>query len=83
MTPKQHQFAREVVLGKSQADAYRSAYNTAGMNDNSTITGLHPTSPVRYSKGQHHGQVNYPPSHTDYHVYSILCPDCRLLTATK
>ena len=35
MTPKQHQFAREVVLGKSQADAYRSAYNTAGMNDNS------------------------------------------------
>jgi hypothetical protein len=24
MTPKQHQFAREVVLGKSQADAYRS-----------------------------------------------------------
>ncbi len=35
MTPKQNQFAREVVLGKSQADAYRSAYNTAGMNDNS------------------------------------------------
>ena len=35
MTPKQHQFAREVVLGKSQADAYRSAYNTAGMNDTS------------------------------------------------
>ena len=35
MTPKQHQFAREVVLGRSQADAYRSAYNTAGMNDNS------------------------------------------------
>ena len=35
MTPKQHQFAREVVLGKSQADAYRAAYNTAGMNDNS------------------------------------------------
>ena len=35
MTPKQHQFAREVVLGKSQADAYRSAYNTARMNDNS------------------------------------------------
>ena len=35
MTPKQHQFAREVVLGKSQADAYRSAYNTAGMNGNS------------------------------------------------
>jgi len=35
MTPKQHQFAREVVHGKSQADAYRSAYNTAGMNDNS------------------------------------------------
>ena len=26
MTPKQHQFAREVVLGKSQADAYRSAF---------------------------------------------------------
>ena len=35
MTPKQHQFAREVVLGKSQADAYRSAYNTLRMNDNS------------------------------------------------
>ena len=35
MTPKQHQFAREVVLGKSQADAYRSAYDTARMNDNS------------------------------------------------
>ena len=35
MTPKQHQFAREVVLGKSQADAYRSAYNTLKMNDNS------------------------------------------------
>ena len=35
MTPKQYQFAREVVLGKSQADAYRSAYNTLRMNDNS------------------------------------------------
>ena len=35
MTPKQHQFAREVVLGKSQADAHRSAYNTLKMNDNS------------------------------------------------
>ena len=35
MTPKQHQFAGEVVLGKSQADAYRSAYNTLRMNDNS------------------------------------------------
>ena len=35
MTPKQHQFAREVVLGKSQADAYRAAYNTLRMNDNS------------------------------------------------
>ena len=35
MTPKQHQYAREVVLGKSQADAYRSAYNTTRMNDNS------------------------------------------------
>ena len=34
-TSKQHQFAREVVLGKSQADAYRSAYNTLRMNDNS------------------------------------------------
>jgi hypothetical protein len=33
--PKQHQFAREVVLGKSYADAYRSAYNTARMNYNS------------------------------------------------
>jgi len=35
MTPKQHQFARAIVLGKSQADAYRAAYNTARMNDNS------------------------------------------------
>ena len=35
MTPKQHQFAREVVLGKSQADAYRATYNTLKMNDNS------------------------------------------------
>ena len=35
MTPKQHLFAREIVLGKSQADAYRSAYNTLKMNDNS------------------------------------------------
>ena len=35
MTPKQLQFAREVVLGKSQADAYRSTYNTLRMNDNS------------------------------------------------
>ena len=35
MTPKQHQFAREVVLGKSQADAYRAAYNTLKMNNNS------------------------------------------------
>ena len=35
MTSKQHQFAREVVLGQSQADAYRSAYNTLRMNDNS------------------------------------------------
>ena len=35
MTPKQHLFAREIVLGKSQADAYRAAYNTLRMNDNS------------------------------------------------
>ena len=35
MTPKQHQFAREIVLGKSQADAYRAAYDTLRMNDNS------------------------------------------------
>ena len=35
MTPKQYQFAREVVLGKSQADAYRAAYDTLRMNDNS------------------------------------------------
>ncbi len=34
MTPKQHQFAREIVLGKSQADVYRAAYNTLRMNDN-------------------------------------------------
>ena len=35
MTPKQHLFAREIVLGKSQADAYRTAYDTLRMNDNS------------------------------------------------
>ncbi len=35
MTPKQQQFVREVVLGKSQADAYRSAYDTTRMNANS------------------------------------------------
>ena len=35
MTPKQHLFAREIVLGKSQADAYRVAYDTLRMNDNS------------------------------------------------
>ena len=35
MTPKQQKFAREIVLGKSQADAYRAAYNTLRMNDNS------------------------------------------------
>jgi len=35
MTPKQHLFAREIVLGKSQADAYRAAYDTLRMNDNS------------------------------------------------
>ena len=35
MTPKQHLFACEIVLGKSQADAYRAAYDTLRMNDNS------------------------------------------------
>ena len=35
MTPQQHQFAREVVLGKRQADAYQAAYNTLKMNGNS------------------------------------------------
>ena len=35
MTPKQQRFVRAVVLGKSQADAYRSAYDTTRMNDNS------------------------------------------------
>ena len=35
MTPKQHLFAREIVLGKSQADAYRAAYDPLRMNDNS------------------------------------------------
>ena len=35
MTPKQHLFAREIVLGKSQADAYRAAYDTLRINDNS------------------------------------------------
>ena len=35
MSSKQHQFARKVVLGKNHADAYRAAYNTLRMNDNS------------------------------------------------
>ena len=35
LIPKQHQFARAIVLGKSQADAYRAAYNTLRVNDNS------------------------------------------------
>jgi hypothetical protein len=35
LTPKQHQFARKIALGKSQADAYRAVYNTLRMNDNS------------------------------------------------
>lgn len=36
LTPKQDKFARCVASGMTQADAYRSAYNTANMQD-STI----------------------------------------------
>ena len=35
LTPKQQNFVRELLSGKTQADAYRCAYQTTRMNDNS------------------------------------------------
>lgn len=34
-TAKQEKFAQNIVSGMTQADAYRNAYDCAGMNDNS------------------------------------------------
>ena len=34
LTPKQDKFARCVASGMTQADAYRAAYNTSNMQDN-------------------------------------------------
>lgn len=31
LTPKQEKFCQEIVAGKNQSDAYRAAYDTAGM----------------------------------------------------
>ena len=33
LTPKQEKFVQGIIEGKSQADAYRSAYNTKNMTD--------------------------------------------------
>jgi hypothetical protein len=33
LTPKQEQFAAAIVEGKTQADAYRQAYDASGMKD--------------------------------------------------
>jgi len=33
LTPKQEKFAQSVASGKSQADAYRMAYNAENMKD--------------------------------------------------
>ena len=33
LTPKQEKFAQEIASGKSQSEAYRSAYNAANMKD--------------------------------------------------
>lgn len=33
LTPKQEVFVQEIIKGKSQADAYRSAYSTKNMSD--------------------------------------------------
>lgn len=33
LTPKQEAFVQEIIKGKSQADAYRSAYSTKNMSD--------------------------------------------------
>ena len=35
LTPKQEEFAKAIVSGMNQADAYRSAYDTKRMSDNS------------------------------------------------
>lgn len=35
LTAKQEEFAKAIVSGMNQADAYRSAYNTERMSDNS------------------------------------------------
>ena len=35
LTPKQQNFVRELLSGKTQADAYRYAYQATRMNDNS------------------------------------------------
>ena len=35
LTPKQEAFVQNIIQGKSQADAYRSAYDTSRMSDNS------------------------------------------------
>lgn len=37
LTPKQEKFVHEIVSGKSQADAYRSAYNTKNMSDKTIV----------------------------------------------
>ena len=34
LTPKQEMFVQEIIKGKSQADAYRSAYACKNMSDN-------------------------------------------------
>lgn len=34
LTPKQEKFVQGIIEGKSQADAYRSAYSTKNMSDN-------------------------------------------------
>ena len=33
LTPKQEQFAQNIIAGMSQADAYRAAYSTSNMSD--------------------------------------------------
>ena len=33
LTPKQEKFVQGIIEGKSQADAYRAAYNTKNMSD--------------------------------------------------
>ena len=35
LTAKQEKFVQEIIAGKSQVDAYRSAYNTSRMTDKS------------------------------------------------